>query len=624
MKLEEVKALYIKARDAYYNTGKPILTDAQYDKMEDWLRKKVPDWPELNKTGILPKSVGKKTEVKLPFYMPSLAKFYPEEVDRLWSKLSSVDSEFIYMAKLDGCSVLLEYSDGKPKKLTTRGNGAIGKDISFLIPYTRLGPIEDKGYHAFRCEAIIKKSIFASKWKDQFDNARNMVSGILNRTDAHPALKDISFVVLGEYDKPIKRGLMDAKYKYSLEIVSFIMAGVRLEKYIYDKVKSDLDYEADGVVIAASNFMYKYDSPDKPKQYIFAYKENSRDLEVSAEVESIIWQASAFTRLIPKVKIKPTIVQGAKVTYVTCHNAQWLEEHKIGPGAVIKVIRSGDVIPKIVGVVKPANHPQLPNCSYYKDGVHFYLKEESEDAYIKQLERTLNSLGIEKVKYRTLLALKKQFSSSFDSHPLSSIIRLFNTKGFLQKLQAIFGNKAGQIIYSSLAHIFNKEHTIVDYLLASCVFDAGIGRKRLNAINDNISLIDLLNLSKNDIYNELVSIKSIGSVLAKQIAEGLVEYNKVYSSFNFNYASIEKPKAVLGCMTGCNVTFTGYRDKNQAAAIESLGGSIIDFSNKTTWLLYKPDGKKSSKIEKAGAKAVTWEQLVDKYPQLASKINSLF
>ena len=49
MNLTEAKALYIKAKDAYYNTGNPIITDAQYDKLENWIMSKDPDWSELRK-----------------------------------------------------------------------------------------------------------------------------------------------------------------------------------------------------------------------------------------------------------------------------------------------------------------------------------------------------------------------------------------------------------------------------------------------------------------------------------------------------------------------------------------------------------------------------------------------
>ena len=60
MNLTEAKVLYIKAKDAYYNTGNPIITDAQYDRLEIWIMSKDPDWSELHKTGIRAGKIGKK------------------------------------------------------------------------------------------------------------------------------------------------------------------------------------------------------------------------------------------------------------------------------------------------------------------------------------------------------------------------------------------------------------------------------------------------------------------------------------------------------------------------------------------------------------------------------------
>lgn len=633
MNLQEAKELYIKAKDAYYNSGKPIITDAQFDRLENWITKKDPTWSELKKTGILPTTrIGKKTEVKLPFFMPSLNKFYPEEVDKMWKKLPTV-SQCVYMAKLDGCSVLLEYENGKPTKLTTRGNGEVGKDISFFIPYLNLRNIEDKNYHGFRCEAIIKRDVFRAKWMNEFDNARNMVSGLLNRTDSHPALKDIDFVVLGEYDQYLLDGLTFAK-RNKLNCVDFIIAAPNKEQEAFAKIKQGCQYETDGVVVTTDDFIYSYTSAEKPKKGIFAFKINpDEDHQVQAEVVKIIWQDSAFGRLIPKVQIKPVMVQGAKVTYVTCHNAQWMEEHKIGPGAIIKVIRSGEVIPKIVGVVKPADHAQLPDCEFYREGVHFYQTTLSNESYVKKLERAINAFGISEVKYQTLKTIREKFDFYFKDgiEPLAALLNFLNMPRLQGNLQQLFGNKAGTIIANNLLKITQKKHTLIEWLLASCVFDAGIGKKRLQIITKYMPLEELLNKSKEDIVFKLSLVNSIGSVLANQIAEGLVKYNSIYPKFVANYAQENKESNVEqidDIFKGFNFSFTGYRNKDQEYAIQALGGNIINFGAKTDLLLYKVDGKKSSKIAKAGNKAITWEQLVEEYPNLEQvqlpKKNSLF
>lgn len=615
MNLSEAKALYIKAKDAYYNTGNPIITDAQYDKLENWISKKDPDWPELHKTGIRAGKIGKKQEIKLPFYMPSLNKYYPDEVDKLWSKLPAA-SEYIYMAKLDGCSVLLEYEESKPIRLITRGNGDIGKDISFLIPYLNLPIINNAEYHAFRCEAIINKVAF-TKWQNEFDNARNMVSGILNRTQYHAALSDISFVVLGEYNKALQQSLLDAR-SYGLEVVYYSIQSPNREHSALESVKRGM-YEADGVVISTKDFKYKYDSADKPKKGIFAYKENLEESEVEATVKCIHWLPSAFGRLIPKVEVNSVIVQGANVKYATCHNAEWLVSHKIGPGAIIRLIRSGEVIPKIVSVVLPAKKLQLPTVEYYKKGVHFYQAAESDETYIKSLERMLVNFGIDGIKYKTLETLYNDYNSIFQEYlPIDAIIALSQQKGIKLELINKFGPKTGVLMYDSFSSILTKKRTIIDWLIATKAFTEGIGRKRLDAIHKKHDLCKMRNWTKEQIYAAVESTPGISSILANTITLGLVKFYNWFRQYEdkVEFKSVDSEDIIEGPMTGINITFTGYRDQSQEKAIKQLGGSIVSFGANTTWLLYKAGGKASSKIAKAGDKAIVWDDLVQKYPML--------
>lgn len=622
MNLQEAKELYIKAKIAYYNSGKPIITDAQFDRLEDWITKKDPAWPELTKTGI---SIdGKKQEVKLPFYMPSLNKFYPDEASKLWDKLPKEDI-YIYMAKLDGCSVLLEYEDGKPVRLTTRGNGDFGKDISFLIPYLNLHTIKDAAYHAFRCEAILRRDDY-QKYKNEFDNPRNMVSGLLNRRQYHPAFKDIKFIVLGEYNNTLEKGLIFAA-KQGLDVVYYKKALPHKEN-LYLQVFKNSYFDADGVVISTPDFSYLYSSSEKPKKGIFAYKINAKTSEVDATVVNVIWQISAFGRLIPKIKIKPVIVQGAKVTYVACHNAQWLKDHKIGPGAIIKIIRSGEVIPKIVSVSKPAEQVALPEIPFYQNGVHFYQKIDTDESYIKSILRCLNQLQIDAVKEKTIEKIYTKYNTYFiDKQPIDGLISLLNRKNLLIEFKSDFGNKLGLIIYNNLNKVLEEKHTIIEWMMATMAFDAGVGVKRLKAVNDAQSLESMKSWSSDAIKAKLSTIKSIGSVLVDQIAEGLVKFYQWYANYEnlILFKSINKEANIIGPMSNVNITFTGYRNTNQEKAILGLGGKIVNFSNHTTWLLYKPDGKRSTKIAKAGDKAITWDELTNKYPDLLKETSkSLF
>ena len=74
MSLQEAKALYLRAKEAYYNEDKPVMTDAAFDRLEERLKSEAPKWAELKKTGIAVPKIGKKSEALLFVPMSSLDK----------------------------------------------------------------------------------------------------------------------------------------------------------------------------------------------------------------------------------------------------------------------------------------------------------------------------------------------------------------------------------------------------------------------------------------------------------------------------------------------------------------------------------------------------------------------
>lgn len=600
LNLKEAKALYLKAKKAYYN-GKPIMTDAKFDKLEDWITSKDSSWEELKKTGV---KVGKKHEVKLPYYMPSLNKCYPQHIDSFFDKY--IKLKWLYMAKLDGCSVLLEYVRGNPIKLITRGNGEYGKDISYFIPYLNLPRnIAYKDRITFRCEAILRKEVFSKKWMSKFDNARNMVSGLLNRQTTHSALKDIHFVVLGVYGQELLVGLKNA-FKLGFETVWYKEGNPRIQASILENVKKG-KYEADGVVIADPKFVYIYSSAEKPRKNIIAYKENSLFRE--AKVLDIVYQISSSGRIIPKIKIEPTQFENVSVEYCTCHNAQWMLDREIGPGAIVSVTRSGDVIPKIENVIKKGRI-KYPSVPYIMQGVHFVAKKISPEQSIKKITKFVNTLGIENVKENTIKTLYKN-----GVRTIHDLLILVNNPLLGKDLVSLFGPKQGLIIAKELKKIIEYQYPIEYIMIASNLFDT-IGIKRLHVLQEHD--FDLLALSEweEDKIKESIIVPSIGEAIAEVIARGLVSFNKFWKKnkdlmqIPLSYVKEEKK---TGSLTGLRFAFTGYRDKEQEEIILNNGGEIAVFNpNKTDILLYKKDGKASSKLAKA-KKAMTFEVFSKKY-----------
>jgi NAD-dependent DNA ligase len=123
--------------------------------------------------------------------MASMDKIKPD-TNALASWTSTYRGPYVLSCKLDGVSGLYMCDNAKTCKLYTRGNGIVGQDISHLISVLRLPKLE-KGT-AVRGEFIIPKDVFKTKYSAEFANARNLVSGIINRKTVDQKAKDLHFV----------------------------------------------------------------------------------------------------------------------------------------------------------------------------------------------------------------------------------------------------------------------------------------------------------------------------------------------------------------------------------------------------------------------------------------------
>lgn len=622
--LKAKKALWLKANSAYNNHKPALMSDAKFDALERQIRAADPDWKELKKTGA--PVIDKKTEIPLVFFMPSLLKFYPDKVEKQVAKLKGAEDAIL--DKLDGSAMQIEYMNGKPVKAVTRGNGIIGGNVSFLLPHMKLPKrINEKTHVVFRCEAVMKSKTFASKYAADAENARALVNGAFNRQKPSPALKDIDIVVLGVYDSQIKQGLQYAK-SMGFDTVrhsSAVVTPALLEKLLTSRRKSS-EYDMDGLVVVQSSRLFAYDTADKPK-WTWAYKENeSVDDAVKTKVKRIIWQDSRNSTLIPKIEIEPVKLGGTTVTFATCHNAQWMLDRKIGPGAVVAIVRSGDVIPKIVAVTKPGKI-QLPDVEHEMVGVHFKAIHRSKLAEVKTIQKFFVQLGIEHIAAKTI---DKLYDNGFktvhdylaawaNNKPAK---RLVETRGFKEGISATFGHLQfidagmGLIGASKLIVEMNDALStgalVKDLMVASNCFGTGIGIRKLTMLEKHYgpeALKGLLNFKGRGLADWLAEAPGWSDKTAQVIIEGLSAF-KVWLRGYLKYATVRKAdpekkiKHVLKAKRAAGhvdhkVTFTGYRDATEEHLVESLGYEVVPFSKKTTILIYKEGGKSSGKIDKA-------------------------
>ena len=365
LSLKELLILKKKLDDIYYNdsTKESPYTDAEYDALVELI--------ESKSSNIINKSVGAQirdddNRVKLPYYLGSLDKIKDKDVSKLsnWLK-NNINDSYLLEQKLDGCSCLL-ISDGRGNiKIYTRGDGIVGADISHLVKYIINIPKRLKIPIVVRGELLLKKLTFDHKYSNIVSNARNMVSGLLNAKTIREGVNDIDFVAYEIIDGDIKKQSKPSNQLKRLNELGFkVVNNKKVSKIDIESLSEYLimekefsEYDIDGIIVIPDVEYTR--NVDKNPKYSFAFKMQLDSNVVEAEVENVLWNISKFGLLKPRVQIKPVNLNGVTITYTTGFNAKYIVEKSIGPGAIIKLTRSGDVIPFILEVIRPSKYSNL-------------------------------------------------------------------------------------------------------------------------------------------------------------------------------------------------------------------------------------------------------------------------
>ena len=151
------------------------------------------------------------------------------------------------------------------------------------------------------------------------------------------------------------------KYKVHKDITN-----EELSKILVDW-RNNYKYQNDGLIVADDKIYLRW---KKNPKHAFAFKMVLSDQKAEAKVLEVIWTPSKDGFLKPKVRIEPIDIGGVTIEYATAFNAAFVEKNKIGMGALIEMVRSGDVIPHILKVITPARQAQMPAGNYKWNATH--------------------------------------------------------------------------------------------------------------------------------------------------------------------------------------------------------------------------------------------------------------
>ena len=325
-----------------------------------------------------------------------------------------------------------------------------------------------------------------------------------------------------------------------------------------------------------------------------AFKDNLLLDFAEAEVLDVSWEVSRYGKLTPLVWVKPVELEGTTVQKATGHNAKFIKDNRIGKGAIVHLIKSGSIIPKIEGVIKQGKVSPFTNLkkgSYYwnETGVDIFTKEKQPDEEIRRIAHFFNVLGVDGLRIGTV---RKVYNEGITTE------REMLDMGEREWLAIVGVN--GKAIYESMKERA-KRMTAVDVAYSSGVFGRGMGRTKLEKIYAHYgNKGKFLRIPKLDLPD--VPVQVLGRLTGEAFAEHYQEFLEYVKALGRPLAEVEVEEVELesNAMAGFKVCFTGVRDKALEHFITVNGGEVVNSVNKeTTHLIVKELFSNSSKAKKA-------------------------
>ena len=299
----------------------------------------------------------------------------------------------------------------------------------------------------------------------------------------------------------------------------------------------------------------------------------------------------------PRLILEPTKLSGVTIKYVTAFNAKYVQDNNIGPNTIIKLVRSGDVIPHILQVVK-STKAKMPDIDYIwtDTKVDIIAKKQSMDGLIQSLTFSVQKLKIKNVNEGIIKKLVEK--------DIKTIIDLLNmSEDFLLKIDG-FKEKKANLVINSIQEAL-KTMTLLDFMVASNTLGRGLGEKKIKKILDTYP--NIIAEHKKDVYNKILNLEGFDEVTTKLFTNNLDDFiklfNKLPSKLQKQLLIIKEKKNVNNRFKDLKIVFSGFRNKEWEQTIEEGGGKVVSTVSKNTDILIAKkediENADNSKIKKA-------------------------
>ncbi len=624
--MRELVSLLNKYAHEYYVLDNPTVSDKEYDKLYDRLRKLEEQSGEVlfdsptKRVGGEPISAFKKHKHIERLY--SLDKATEEqEIIAFDKRINKEGKELGYTVeyKFDGLTICLTYDDGKFVCATTRGNGIDGEDVTAQVLTIKSFPlmIEYKGKLEVQGEAIMRLSVLEeyNKTADEpLKNARNAVAGAIRNLDPKVTEKrrvEIMFYNVNYIEDNILSSQIECvqflkkngfKVHPFLRVCNGINDVMSAIKEIENNRKT-LDILTDGAVVKVNDFSLRniLGATDKFPRWAIAYKFEAE--EVTTIIKDVIWQVGRTGKLTPLGILEPTELAGATVRKATLNNYGDIKRKGVMIGARVLIRRSNEVIPEILGTtevyptcVKVEKPIICPYCgaNLVESGANIFCPNpHCRPRVIAKITNFAckNGMNFDGFSEKTAGLLFDKFGVE----KFSDLYKL--NKDDILKLEGYKDAKT-ENLFTSIEN--SKSVPFANFIYALGI--ENVGRKTASDLAHTFKTFENLKNADKDL---LLSVEDIGDVVADCVInyfnnqENLLDINELFSC-GVSILPVDEVKK--GIFSGEKVVLTGtlqdFKRDEAGKIIESMGGEILSSVSKKTTLVIAGESA-GSKLDKA-------------------------
>lgn len=641
-RIKELSELLDYHSKKYYVDDNPEISDFEYDKMLRELENLEAEYPQylspLSPTQrVGGKALDKFEQVTHTVLMESLQDaFSEEEIYDFDRRVSEVVSGYDYVVehKIDGLSVSLEYRNGEFMRGSTRGNGAVGEDVTQNLKTIKSIPMrltEDIPFLEVRGEVYISKENFRKINEEReeleettFANPRNAAAGSLRQLDPKIAAKrkmDIFvFNIQQAEGLEVKTHLEGLRHLRKLGFKTILNDDTFPDiKSAFERVREigeergSLPFDIDGAVIKVNNLDMRktLGSTAKFPRWAIAYKYPPEQKET--KLLDIAVQVGRTGTVTPLAVLEPVHVAGTTVSRATLHNQDYIDEKDIKIGDTVVVQKAGDIIPEILEVKKEKRDgteqefhmpKTCPVCGA------LVVREEGEAAY-----RCTGAACPAQIMRNIIHFVSR---SAMDIDGLGpAIIRqlldnnLIKNAADLYYLQAEEIEKLDKMGKKSAANLINSINNSKANQLSRLITALGIrfvGAKASKVVAAAVKDMDSL---MNTDAETLTAIDEIGEIMAASIVDYFREPQNIAFIERLRGAGVnmteETEELADNRFEGMTFVLTGtlenFTRSEASEIIEKMGGKTSSgVSKKTTYVLAGSEA--GSKLDKAVALGV--------------------